>query len=51
MLDVNRQKVYFDKHNKAIKPIVSGCSVRIKLPGQSKWTPGVCSGLVGPHRY
>ncbi len=23
----------------------------MKLPGQNKWTPAVCSGLVGPRRY
>ena len=53
--DINRQKAkqkaYFDQHVKPLKPIGSGSSVRIKLPGQSKWTPAVCSGLVGPRRY
>ena len=53
--DINKQKakqrMYYDRHVKPLKPLESGSSVRLKLPGESKWSPAVCSGLVGPRRY
>lgn len=53
--DINKQKAkqkaYYDRHVKPLRPMKSGSSVRVKLPGESKWTSAVCSGLVGPRRY
>ena len=53
--DINKQKAkqkaYYDHQVKPLKPLLSGSPVRVKLPGESKWTPAVCSGLVGPRRY
>ena len=53
--DINKQKAkqrkYYDHQGKVLKPLRGGDAVRMKLPGQSKWTPAVCSGLVGPRRY
>jgi len=53
--DINKQKAkqkaYYDRQGKPLKPLQSSSTVRVKLPGESKWTPAVCSGLVGPRRY
>ncbi len=53
--DINKQKAkqreYYDRQGKSLKPLRNGSAVRMKLPGQDKWTPAVCSGLVGPRRY
>jgi len=53
--DINKQKAkqkaYYDRQGKPLKPLQSSSVVRVKLPGESKWTPAVCSGLVGPRRY
>ena len=46
-----RQQTYYDRHVKEQRPIPSGKSVRIKLPGKSTWSVGICRGLVGPRSY
>lgn len=46
-----RQKFYYNQHVKALKHIQRGQTVRIRLPGQSTWSTGVCMGLVGPRSY
>ena len=46
-----KQKAYYDRHVKPLGQIQSGGPVRVKLPGNSRWTPAVCAGLVGPRRY
>ena len=35
----------------SLKPLAPGDSVRMCLPGQKTWSPGVCAGLVGPRNY
>ena len=46
-----RQQHYYDRQTKPLKPIEPGNAVRMRLPGESTWSPGVCSGLVGPRSY
>ena len=46
-----RQQHYYDMHTKPLKPLSPGDSVRMQLPGQKAWSPGVCAGLVGPRSY
>ena len=38
-------------HTRPLKPLSPGDSVRMQLPGQKAWSPGVCAGLVGPRSY
>ena len=46
-----RQRIYYNQHTKELKPIQSGQTVRIRLPGKSTWSTGVCKGRVGPRSY
>ncbi len=46
-----RQQHYYDRHTRPLKPLVPGDTVRMRLPGQKVWSPGVCAGLVGPRSY
>ena len=46
-----RQQHYYDKHSRSLKQLTPGDSVRMRLPGQKTWSPGVCAGLVGPRSY
>ena len=36
---------------KSLKPIAAGDTVRMRLPGEKRWSQGVCTGLVGPRSY
>jgi len=42
------QKFYYDQHVKDLPP---GDSVQIRLPGQVRWTAGVCTKVAGPRSY
>ena len=46
-----RQQQYYNKHSKDLKPINPGESVRMRLPGQTTWTLGTCTAVVGPRSY
>jgi len=46
-----RQQHYYDLHTRPLKPLVPGESVRMRLPGEKVWSPGICAGLVGPRSY
>ena len=46
-----RQQHYYDKHSKPLQPISVGETVRMKLPGRSRWDVGTCTGQVGPRSY
>lgn len=52
---INRQKQhqqqYYDVHAKPLRPLAWGDSVRMRLPGEKTWSPGVCAGLGGPWSY
>ena len=47
----HEQSTGYDMHTKPLKPLPPGDSVRMQLPGQKAWSPGVCAGLVGPRSY
>ena len=34
-----------------MKPIATGDTVRLRLPGHTTWSTGLCNGLVGPRSY
>lgn len=46
-----RQRYYYDRHVKTLPPLVSGDTVCMRLPGQTTWTAGTCTGAVGPRSY
>ena len=46
-----RQQYYYNRHVKPLKPIAGGDTVRMRLPGEKRWSQGVCTGLVGPRSY
>ena len=46
-----RQQYYYNRQSKPLKPMAEGDSVRMKLPGQDTWSPGVCTGQQGPRSY
>ena len=46
-----RQQQYYDVHSRPLKPLIPGDTVRMRLPGESTWSPGVCTGLVGSRSY
>ena len=46
-----RQRHHYDKHTKPLKPISLGQTVRMKLPGQRKWSAGTCAGKVDERSY
>ena len=46
-----RQRHYYDKHAKPLKPIATGETVRMKLSGQKKWKAGTCTERVDDRSY
>ena len=46
-----RQQYYYNQHTKELPPLAPGEAVRMRLPRQTTWSPGVCTGLVGPRSY
>ena len=46
-----KQKHYCDRSAKDLTHISRGDTVRMRLPGESVWTPGVCTGQQGPRSY
>ena len=38
------QQYYYNRQSKPLEPIAEGDSMRMKLPGQDTWSPGVCTG-------
>ena len=46
-----RQKKYYDRHEKPLKPINLGESVRVRLPGEKVWSPAECVGFAGQCSY
>ena len=46
-----RQKRYYDRSAKELSPVGKGETVYMRLPGQSTWSRGQCTGLVGPRSY
>ena len=46
-----KQQQYYNRNAKDLSPILTGETARMRLPGQSTWTPGVCTGPCGPQSY
>ena len=46
-----KQEFYYNRNTKPLPKINFGETVRMKLPGQQNWTPGVCTEKVGPRSY
>lgn len=46
-----RQRFYYDRHTKPLKPIAEGETVRMRLPGEPTWSAGTCTGQVGTQSY
>lgn len=46
-----KQQYYYNRSAKDLPPISSGATVRMRLPGETTWTPGVCTGQCGPRSY
>ena len=38
----DRQKFYYNRQAKSLPPLTAGETVRMQLPGEKTWTPGVC---------
>ena len=43
-----RQQIYYNRRAHLLKPLAPGETVQLQLPGQTKWTSGVCQETVGP---
>ena len=46
-----RQQFYCNRHAKPLKELSPGKTVRMKLPGRERWTPGVCTEKVDNTEY
>ena len=46
-----RQSFYYNKNVRPLPAIDEGATVRMRLPGEKTWTPGKCTGHVGPRSY
>ena len=46
-----RQQYYYDRNTKARKPIVTGETICMKLPGQERWSAGTCTQQVDSRSY
>lgn len=48
---LKERKAYYNHHARDLPPIQKGEAVRLQLPGEKQWTPGTCTGMVGPRSY
>ena len=46
-----RQASYYDRRTRSLPPLALGQTIRMRLPGQDTWTPGVCVKPAGPRSY
>ena len=46
-----KQQHYYNRQARDLPPIPEGDGVRMQLPGERTWTPGVCTGSRGPRSY
>ena len=42
---------YYDRHAHDLPPLLAGDSIRMRLPGQYKWTAGHCTASLGQRSY
>ena len=47
----DRQASYYDRNARPLPPLALGQSIRMRLPGQETWSPGVCVQTAGPRSY
>ena len=46
-----RQQHYYNRHVRELPPISAGEAVRMRLPGEKKWTAGICAGPARARSY
>ena len=46
-----RQSFYYNQHARPLTPIDEGATVRMRLPGETTWTPGTCTEQVKSRSY
>ena len=46
-----KQRFYYNRHVKPLPPLSPGETVRMQLPGEKTWSPGICVGQSGPRSY
>ena len=46
-----KQRYYYNRHARDLPAIARGDAVCMRLPGETTWTPGVCTGFCGPWSY
>ena len=46
-----RQARYYNRRTRSLAPLAVGQSIRMRLPEQRTWSPGVCVGTAGPRSY
>ena len=46
-----KQAHYYNRQARDLPPIIVGDAVRMRLPGEKRWTVGRCTGMQGPRSY
>ena len=46
-----KQTGYFNRGTRSLRPLLEGETVRMRLPGRSTWTPGICLRSVAERSY
>lgn len=46
-----KQAYYYNRQARDLPPLPVGETVRLRLPGEKRWTAGVCTGPQGPRSY
>ena len=46
-----KQQYYYNRNAKDLTPITAGATVQMRLPRQTTWTQGICTGQCGPRSY
>jgi len=46
-----KQRRYYNRNTKKLPQIRPNQSIRMRLPGEKRWSWGVCKGMVGPRSY
>ena len=46
-----QQAHYYNRQAHDLPPISAGETVRLRLPGEKRWTSGICTGTQGPRSY
>lgn len=46
-----KQAFYYNRQARDLPPITVGETVKLRLPGEKRWTTGTCTGTQGPRSY